>query len=110
MLFPHFRLSLSQESNTVPPGNGFGGRSLIGFSDSRFYVNATSGGVVMVVDNGRVSDPDGNPSPRVELLYRKNFNPSDTDYHSLNFTAALMNWLPNVMNGRAPFTQIGQVG
>ena len=103
-------LTTLQETNTVPPGTGFGVQSIIGFTDSRFYVNATSGGVVMVVDNGRVSDPDGNPSPRAELLYRKNFNPSDTDYHSMNYTAALMSFLPNAMTGRTPFTQVGQVG
>ena len=81
------------------------GYKLIGFSDTRFFLNTSTLGVSMVVNGAPVNDVDGNPSPRVEMLYNKNFNSSDSNSHSMNYTGAVMNFMP----GPATWTCVGQV-
>ena len=94
-----------QESNTATWTQV---SALTGYSDARFYLNTTDNGAAMVVNGAPVNDPDGNPSPRVELLYATNFNATDSKLHSLNFTAAVMNYMP-VASTNGNWTSIAQV-
>ena len=80
----------------------------MGYSDARFFLDTTDNGAAMVVNGAPVNDPDGNPSPRVELLYGTNFNATDSKLHSMNFTAAVMNYMP-VASTNGNWTSIAQV-
>jgi hypothetical protein len=60
----------------------------------------------MVINGAPVYDPDKNPYPRIELRYGSSFNTtSNSSYRSMNYTGALMNFLP----GPATRTCVGQV-